>query len=95
MKPVPTVGLLLALAARADRRAPDRPAFQHLTEAWTKPNATLDAIARGGAFAEARCSSCHAVEAKDPGPISTAPRLRGIGLRHPVDPSAEAFAEGM
>ena len=89
---ISTVGLLLVLAACAPVTSPEP--SDPLT-ARSGSNISSDMIARGGAFAEAKCSGCHAVGATGVSPMAAAPHLRDIGLRYPVDQLAEAFAEGI
>lgn len=52
-------------------------------------------VARGGEFAQAQCSSCHAVGLSGSSPLAAAPPLRQIGQRYPVSDLSEAFAEGV
>lgn len=82
--------LLLASCASADRA----PAAQENLAA-TPPLMTMPGSAeRGAAFAQARCSSCHAVSSQGPSPLAAAPPLREISRRYPVEQLGEAFAEG-
>jgi len=59
-----------------------------------QPLVDTAAIDRGGAFARARCASCHAVSGDGNSPLAAAPPLREIGRRYPVEQLGEAFAEG-
>ena len=52
-------------------------------------------IARGAVFAQSSCSGCHATGRSGDSAIPSAPRLRELGLRYPVEQLAEAFAEGV
>lgn len=49
----------------------------------------------GRAFAEARCSSCHAVGETGASPYAPAPPLRTLHQKYNVEGLAEAFAEGI
>lgn len=53
-----------------------------------------DAVA-GRAFAEARCSGCHAVGETGASPYAPAPPLRTLHQKYDVEGLAEAFAEGI
>ena len=82
--------LLLASCASADRVPPEQE-----NPAATPPVTTTPGSAeRGAAFAQARCSSCHAVSGQGPSPLAAAPPLREISRRYPVEQLGEAFAEG-
>lgn len=52
-------------------------------------------VARGRAFAEKNCSSCHAVGETGASPYAPAPPLRTIHTKYDVEGLAEAFAEGI
>jgi len=70
-----------------------------LSRRETAPAAALPIVPagsadRGGAFARARCASCHAVGRDGDSPLAAAPALRDISRRYPVDQLEEAFAEG-
>ena len=54
-----------------------------------------DAITRGRALVEVRCSACHAVGPTGDSPRSPAPPFRTLGQRYPVANLQEAFAEGV
>lgn len=49
----------------------------------------------GRAFAEAHCSSCHAVGETGASPYAPAPPLRTLHKKYDVEGLAEAFAEGI
>lgn len=50
---------------------------------------------RGHAFANTHCSRCHAVGDAGPSPLATAPKLRKLSERYPLEDLAEACAEGV
>jgi mono/diheme cytochrome c family protein len=52
-------------------------------------------VARGQAFAQASCASCHAIGRTGDSPLRAAPPLRTLHLRYPVDTLAESLAEGI
>ena len=54
-----------------------------------------DAVSRGRALVEARCSGCHAVGATGDSPLVPAPPFRTLSRRYPVAHLQEAFAEGI
>ena len=53
------------------------------------------AIARGRAFAEQHCGSCHAVGPSGESPLAEAPPFRALHERYPVEHLTETLAEGM
>jgi len=59
------------------------------------PAAAGDAVSRGRALVEVRCSACHAVGATGDSPLSPAPPFRTLSRRYPVADLQEAFAEGI
>jgi len=59
------------------------------------PPAVGDAVSRGRALVEARCSGCHAVGATGDSPLVPAPPFRTLSRRYPVAHLQEAFAEGI
>lgn len=97
MKPIPFLGLCLVLGACAPEPAPA--GAVHISgQSGTRAgsiSADAAAIARGAAFATARCSGCHAVGATGESPMADAPLFREIDRRYPVQQLAEAFAEGI
>lgn len=82
--------LLLASCASPER-LPARPEMSSLSG---PPITVAGSAERGGAFARARCSSCHAVDSDGDSPLAAAPPLREISRRYPVEHLGEAFAEG-
>ena len=50
---------------------------------------------RGRALLEANCASCHAIRREGESPMRTAPPLRDLHKRYPVEHLAEALAEGL
>ena len=61
----------------------------------TETHAQDDQVRRGFVFAQTHCASCHAVGRTGESPLRTAPALRTLHLRYPVENLAEAFAEGI
>ena len=58
--------------------------------------ADLDpAVARGRAFAEKNCGSCHAIGPSGASPLAKAPPFRTLHERYPVENLSEALAEGI
>lgn len=57
--------------------------------------AQLDGVERGRAFAQANCAACHAIGRDGESPIRSAPPLRTLHRRYPVEYLTEAFAEGI
>lgn len=54
---------------------------------------TISAL-RGELAVRDRCSSCHAIGLHDVSPNPTAPPLRAVGVRYPIDNLERAFADG-
>ena len=52
-------------------------------------------IARGRAFAQTNCSTCHAIDATGDSPYAPAPPFRELSRNYPVENLAEALAEGI
>jgi mono/diheme cytochrome c family protein len=52
-------------------------------------------VARGLAFAEKNCATCHAVGREGRSPYAPAPPFRTLHLKYDVANLAEAFAEGI
>jgi mono/diheme cytochrome c family protein len=50
---------------------------------------------RGEALVGQHCAACHAVGRTGDSPVASAPRLREIGRRYPVENLQEALAEGI
>ncbi|KQT18927.1 MAG: c-type cytochrome [Bradyrhizobium sp.] len=50
---------------------------------------------RGKAFARANCARCHAIDRVSKSPLGTAPPLRSLHRRYPIDSLGEALAEGI
>ncbi|MBR0959936.1 c-type cytochrome [Bradyrhizobium japonicum] len=50
---------------------------------------------RGKAFARANCARCHAIDRASKSPLETAPPLRTLHRRYPIDSLGEALAEGI
>lgn len=100
VKPILLSGLCLVLGACAPAPTPtgaapvSGQAVTPVTPAGSGPGDPA-AIARGAAFATARCSGCHAVGAAGDSPMANAPVFREIDQRYPVQQLAEAFAEGI
>lgn len=96
MNAMPTVGLLLVLGACAPIPSPDAgPSAFDTSATASGSDIDLNSIARGAAFAQARCSGCHAVGATGDSQLAAAPHFRDISRRYPVEQLAEAFAEGI
>jgi cytochrome c len=53
------------------------------------------AVARGHAFAEQNCGSCHAIGSSGESPNPKAPPFRILHERYPVENLGEALAEGI
>ena len=51
--------------------------------------------ARGRAFAQVNCSTCHAIDATGQSPYAPAPPFRTLSENYPVENLAEALAEGI
>ncbi len=52
-------------------------------------------VAKGKAFVERNCASCHAIGLSDDSHMPQAPALRTLHNRYPIDSLSEAFAEGI
>jgi cytochrome c len=52
-------------------------------------------ISRGYTLVEAACAACHAVGRFDASPLKSAPPLREVHKRYPVEHLGEALAEGL
>lgn len=63
--------------------------------AFADPAADAASIERGRAFAEANCSSCHAIGPEGESPYAPAPPFRTLPAKYDVEGLAEAFAEGI
>ena len=50
---------------------------------------------RGRAFARANCARCHAIDRVSKSPLKTAPPLRTLHNRYPIEALEEALAEGI
>jgi len=50
---------------------------------------------RGRAFARANCARCHAIDRVSESPFKTAPPLRTLHRRYPIETLGEALAEGI
>jgi mono/diheme cytochrome c family protein len=87
MRPVFAAAFLTTLALGGCGTPPEKPAAAATPEAG-------DAEA-GRAFAEARCSGCHAVGETGASPYAPAPPLRTLNQKYDVEGLAEAFAEGI
>ncbi|MFO1235666.1 MAG: cytochrome c [Alphaproteobacteria bacterium] len=62
----------------------------------TPPAAAADTPeARGQAFVEENCSTCHATGRTGVSPYAPAPPFRTLAAKYDVDGLAEAFAEGI
>lgn len=57
--------------------------------------AFADSAQRGLLFVTRNCSTCHAIGRDDESPLRTAPPLRSLHDRYPVESLEEAFAEGI
>ena len=57
--------------------------------------AQVDRVERGHAFAQANCAACHAIGRDGESPLQSAPPLRTLHRRHPVESLTEALAEGI
>jgi mono/diheme cytochrome c family protein len=57
--------------------------------------ATPTAEQRGKAFARANCARCHAIDRVSGSPLKTAPPLRTLHRRYPIETLGEALAEGI
>jgi cytochrome c len=52
-------------------------------------------VRRGHTLVEAACAACHAVGRFDASPLKSAPPLREVHKRYPVEHLGEALAEGL
>jgi cytochrome c len=52
-------------------------------------------VRRGHTLVEAACAACHAVGRFDASPLKSAPPLRDVHKRYPVEDLGEALAEGL
>ena len=52
-------------------------------------------VSRGHTLVEAACAACNAVRRFDASPSKSAPPLRDVHKRYPVENLAEALAEGL
>ena len=52
-------------------------------------------VSRGYTLVEAACAACHAVGRFDASPLKSAPPLREVHKRYPIEDLAEALAEGL
>jgi cytochrome c len=52
-------------------------------------------VSRGYTLVEAACAACHAVGRFDASPLKSAPPLRDVHKRYPIEDLAEALAEGL
>ena len=55
--------------------------------------AQVDGVSRGRDFAQANCAACHAIGRDGESPLQSAPPLRTLHRRYPVEYLTEAFAE--
>lgn len=96
MNPIPSLGLIFVLSACAPNPSLDAgAAASEASRSASKTVVDSVSIARGAAFADVNCSSCHATGRSGDSTMPTAPRLRELDRRYPVDQLAEAFAEGI
>ncbi|MFL5133050.1 MAG: c-type cytochrome [Microvirga sp.] len=58
-------------------------------------NLQYPSVSRGHTLVEAACAACHAVGRFDASPLKSAPPLREVHKRYPVEDLAEALAEGL
>lgn len=86
--------LILSLLLVAGCAASSPSGLTPVTAAAT-PIVLADPVARGQVLVQARCATCHAVEAVGDSSVATAPPLRTLGQRYPVANLQEAFAEGI
>ena len=52
-------------------------------------------VAKGKAFVEQNCASCHAIGLNDDSHMPEAPAFRTLHNRYPINSLAEAFADGI
>ena len=57
--------------------------------------AQVDRVERGQMFAQANCAACHAIGRDGESPLQSAPPLRTLHRRYPVEYLTEALAEGI
>jgi cytochrome c len=57
--------------------------------------AQVDQVEQGRAFAQANCAACHAIGRDGESPLQSAPPLRTLHRRYPVEFLTEALAEGL
>ncbi|RXG97756.1 c-type cytochrome [Bradyrhizobium zhanjiangense] len=57
--------------------------------------AATTAQQRGKAFARANCARCHAIDRVSESPLKSAPALRTLHRRYPIETLGEALAEGI
>jgi cytochrome c len=50
---------------------------------------------RGKAYASRHCAGCHSIDLKSESRLKTAPPLRSLHLRYPIETLAESLAEGI
>jgi cytochrome c len=68
------------------------PAFAQQTAPSMAPKL---AVKLGRQIAQQNCQSCHALGTTQSSPNPSAPPLRTLGQRYPIDTLAEAFGEGI
>nr|TFG51204.1 MAG: cytochrome c [Hyphomicrobiales bacterium] len=56
---------------------------------------TQGSLARGRAFAQKNCSTCHAIDATGESPYAPAVPFRELSQYYPIENLAEALAEGI
>ncbi|MGL3108168.1 c-type cytochrome [Bradyrhizobium sp. BR 1432] len=61
----------------------------------TPAQAATTAEQRGKAFARANCARCHAIDRVSESPLKSAPALRNLHRRYPIETLGEALAEGI
>lgn len=95
---LPLVFALIAADAPPAPVAAPAPETQALPAIASWPNAApmseADRIALGAKVVQERCSSCHATRKDDASPNPSAPPLRTLSRKYPIDDLAETFAEG-
>jgi len=50
---------------------------------------------RGKSYAQSHCARCHSIDRVTKSPVKSAPPLRTLHLRYPIETLAEALAEGI
>ena len=93
MRPIPALSIILVLPACAPAISPTA-ATAPTTAPTPITGSPTASVTRGALFAEANCSSCHALGSTGVSPLPAAPPLREISHRYPVEQLGEAFAEG-